>query len=97
MVLWVDLSNTFIIAKPEISSKNGTFIFISICSFAFNIVSPYRNNGIDLFKKLKQHSHKFITPFNSNTFLIPKTISTFSCISDTKVYISDHVYLLLLE
>ena len=40
--------------------------------------------GMDLFKKLKQQSHEFIT-HNSNMFLIPKT--TLSCISDTKVYI----------
>ena len=45
--------------------------------------------GIDLFKKLKQQSHEFITPSMSNIFLIPKTRSTFSCISDTKVYISN--------
>ena len=74
-------------AKPEISSKNGASIFISLCSFGFNIVSSFRNMGIDLFKKLKQQSHKFITTSNSNTFLIPKTISTFLCISDTNVYI----------
>ena len=54
--------------------------------FGFNTVSPFRKMGIDLFKKLK-HSHKFITPSNSNTFLIPKTISMFLCISDTEVYI----------
>ena len=29
-----------------------------------------------------------MTPSNSNIFLIPKTESTFLCISDTKVYIS---------
>ena len=68
IVLWVDLSNSFIIAKPGISSKNGASIFISFCSFGFNTVSPPRNMGIDLFKKLKQHSHEFITPSNSNTF-----------------------------
>ena len=38
---------------------------------------------------LKQHSHEFITPSNSNTFLLPKTKSTFSCISDTWVYTSN--------
>ena len=45
--------------------------------------------SMDLFKKLKQQSHEFITPSNSNIFLIAKTKSTFSCISDTKVYISN--------
>ena len=89
IVLWIDLSNSFIITKPEISSKNGASIFISFCSFGFNIVSPFRNNSIDLFKKLKQHSHEFITLSNLKTFLIPKTMSTFSYILDTKVYISN--------
>ena len=45
--------------------------------------------GIDLFKKLILHSHKFITPSNSNTFLVPKTMSTFLFILDTNVYISN--------
>ena len=99
IALWVDLSGSFIIAKLEILSKNGTSIFISFCTFGFNTVSPLRNMDIDLFKKLKQHSHEFITLSNFNTFLIPKTISMSSCISDTNgVYfkICDHVYLLLL-
>ena len=89
IVLWVDLSNNLIIAKHEILSKNGAFTFISFCPLDFNIISSFGNKGIDHFKKLKQHSHKFITPSISNMFLIPKTISTFSCISDTKVYISN--------
>ena len=89
IVLWVDLSTSFIITNPEISSKIGASIFISICSFGFDIVSPFGNNGIDLFKKLKQHSHEFITHSNSNTFLIPETTSTFPCILDTKVYVSN--------
>ena len=45
--------------------------------------------GINLFKKLKQQSHEFMTPSNSNIFSIPKTKSTFPCISDTNVYISN--------
>ena len=85
--------------KPEILSKNGTSIFISFSSFGFDTVSPFGNMGIDLFKKLKQHSHEYITPSNSNAFWIPKTISIFSCISDIKCIfqICDYVYLLLLE
>ena len=43
--------------------------------------------GKDLFKKLKQQSHEFMAPSNSNIFLIPRPGSTFSCISVTKVYI----------
>ena len=30
-----------------------------------------------------------MTPSNSNVFLIPRTKAMFSCISDTKVYISN--------
>ena len=54
IILWVNLSNTFIIAKPEISSKNGASIFNQFCSFGFNTISSFGNMGIDLFKKLKQ-------------------------------------------
>ena len=43
----------------------------------------------DLFKNLKQQSHEFITPSNLNTFLIPNTRSTFSWISEMRVYISN--------
>ena len=51
-----------------------------------NYLFFWNNRSIDLFKKLKQLSHEFITPSNLNTFLIPKTKSMFSHISDTKVY-----------
>ena len=68
---------------------NGSSIFISFCSFSFNTISSFRNMGIDLFKKQKQHSHEFIAPSNMNTFLIPKTMSTFLCILDINVYISN--------
>ena len=76
-------------AKPEISSKNGASIFISLCSFGFNTVSSIGNTAINIFQKLKQHSCEFITPSDSNTFLMPKTVCTFSNISDTNVYISN--------
>ena len=65
-------------AKPEISSENGVSTFTNFCSFGFNIIFSLGNIGTNLFKKLKQHSHELITPSNLNTFLIPKTISTFS-------------------
>ena len=47
------------------------------------------NIGIDLFKNLKLDSLESITPSNLNKFLIPKTISTLSNISDTNVNISN--------
>ena len=86
-MLWVHLSNSLIIAKPEISSENGTSTFTNFCPFGFNIILSFGNIGTDLFKKIKQHSHKLIAPSSSNIFLIPKTRSTFSWISDTNVYI----------
>ena len=76
-------------AKSEILSKNGASIFISFCSFGLNTISSFGNMGIDLFKKLKQHSYEFIIPSNSNAFLIPKTMSTFLCTLDTSVHISN--------
>ena len=45
--------------------------------------------GMDLFEKLKQQSHEFIIPSNSNIFLIPKTKSTFQCMFYTMVYTSN--------
>ena len=99
IVFWVDLSNKFIIAKPEISSKNDASIFISFCSFGFNIIPSFGNKGIDLSKKLIKHSHDFITPSSLNTFLIPKTISMFSLFWILRYIfqVCDHVFLLLSE
>ena len=74
----VNLSNNLTMAKPEISSKNGASTFVNFCSLGFNIIFSFRSIGSDLFKKIKQHLHELITPSNSNTFLIPKTRSTFS-------------------
>ena len=56
------MSNNLTMAKPEISSENGASTFISFCSLGFNIIVSFGNIGIDLFKKLKQHSHELITP-----------------------------------
>ena len=77
IVLCISLSNIFTIAKPEIWSMNGGSTSTNICAIGFKIIFSFGNRGIDLFKKLKQHSHEFITPPNLNTFLIPKTNSTF--------------------
>ena len=65
---------------------NGASTFINLCSFDFSNIHSFGEGSIDLFKKLKQQSHEFITPYNSNIFLIPKTNSVFSCFYDTKVY-----------
>ena len=85
LVLSVFLSSTLIIAYPDISSINGASTFINLCSFDFNTIHSFEKIGMDLFKKLKQQSHEFMMPSNSNIFFIPKIKSTFSCISDTKV------------
>ena len=74
-------------AIPEVSSTNGASIFINFCSFGFRTNDSLGQKGIDLFKKLKHDSCEFIMPSNSNIFLIPKTKSTFSCISHTNVNI----------
>ena len=89
IVLCMFLFNTLIATNPEISSINGTSTFINLCSFHFNTIHSFGKNGMDLFKKLKQQYHEFMTPSNSNIFLIHKTKSTFSCISDTNMYISN--------
>ena len=83
------LSNTLVIANPEISFTNGASIFINFCSFGFRTICSVGKNGIDLFKKLKDDSHEFIIPSNSNIFFMPNTKSTFSCISETNAYISN--------
>ena len=79
----------FIIANPDISSINGASTFISFHSFGFSTIHSFGKMGKDLFRKLKQQSHEFTTPSNSNIFLIPRTKFTFSCILDTRVYISN--------
>ena len=87
IVLCMVLSSTLIMANPDISSMNGASMFINFCSSGFNTMHSYGKIGKDLFRKLKQQSCKFMTPSNSNIFLIPKTKFMFSCISDTKLYI----------
>ena len=73
------------IANPEVSSMKGASIFINFCYFGFKTICSLEKKGIDLFRKLKHDSQEFILPYNSNKFFIPKTKSTFSCISDTNV------------
>ena len=72
-------------ASPEMSSTNGALTLTSFCSSGFNISSFSQYMGTDLFKNLNLQSLEFIKPSNSNTFFMPKTRPTFSCISDTRV------------
>ena len=83
------LSNTFAIAKPEISSTNGTSIFMNFLSFGFNTTCSFEKNSIDLFRNLKDESHMSVTHSNSNIFFMSNTKSTLSCISDTNVNTSN--------
>ena len=73
IVLCVVLSSISIIASPDISSIHGASTFINFYSLGFNTICCFGKLGRDLFKKLK-----FMTPSNSNLFLIPKTKSMFS-------------------
>ena len=88
-VLCVFLSSTLIIANPDISSINHASIFINLCFCGINTIHFLGQIGKDLFKKLKQQSHEVVALSSSNIFLIPRTKSMFSYLSDTKVYISD--------
>ena len=71
IVICMFLSSTLIIANPEISYMNGASTLINLCSFGFNTTCFLGKIGMDLFKKLKQQSPEFITPSNTNIFLIP--------------------------
>ena len=55
---------------------NGAVTLINFCSLGFIMTHSFGKMGRDLIRNLKQQSHEFITPSNSNTFLIPKTRST---------------------
>ena len=74
-----------IIDKPKILSTNRALTFTNFFSTGFSIISFSGYIGTDLFKNLNLQSLEFITPSNSNTFFMPKTKSTFLCISDTNV------------
>ena len=62
---------------------------MSFLSFGFNTTHSFEKNGIELFRNLKDEPHMSITPSNSNTFFMPNTKSTLSCISDTNVNTSN--------
>ena len=86
--LWVTPSNILTIANPNISSINESVTFINFCSLGFRITWSIEKIGNDLFKNLKQQSWIYHS-FQLKTFFIPKTKSTFLCISETNVYISN--------
>ena len=72
------------IANPEISSTNRASIFINHCSLSFSKTYSFGKNSIDLFRKLKHDTFKFITPSNSNIYIL---FLMFSWFSDTNVNI----------
>ena len=61
IMLCVILSNILIIASPDISSINGASTLINFCFFDFNNMHFLGQIGRDLFRKLKQQSHEFVT------------------------------------
>ena len=63
--------------------------FINFPAFGFKIICSLGKNGINLCKKIKHDSCEFTIPSNSNIFQMPYTKSTFSCISETNVKISN--------
>ena len=77
IVLCVILSSILIIASPDIASMNGASTLISFCSFNFSNMDSFWKIGKDLFRKLKQQSHEFVTHSDSNIFFIPRKKSTF--------------------
>ena len=92
------ISNTLIMARPDISSINDASTFINFCSLGFKTMHSLGKIGINLFKKLKQQSLELVMPFNSNMFLIPK-LCLHSHVFLILTYISQIcacVYLLLL-
>ena len=71
------------------SSINDASNFKNFFSFGISIICSFEKKGIDLFRNLKDESHMSIRPSNSNTFFMPNTKSTLSCIPDTNVNTSN--------
>ena len=96
-VLCVVLSSTLIIASPDILSMNGASTFVNFCSLGFSTKHSFGKIGRDLFKKLKQQSHEFITPITQKYFWYPELSPHFHGFQIQR-YISQicvHVYLIL--
>ena len=83
------MSKIFTMAIPDNSLIKGASTMTIFCYAGATSTFVTGKNGIDLLRKLKQDSLEAITPSNSNMFFIPITRSTLSCISDTKVKISN--------
>ena len=83
------MSKSFIITIPDYSSTNRASTTTIFCTFGWISVFSLGKNRMDLFRKLKQELHESITPSSSKTFLIPKTKSTFTWISETRVKLSN--------
>ena len=94
-VLLVFSSIILLIVIPVILSTNGALTFTSFVHQASVSVSFSGYMGTDCSEIQILQSLAFITPSNSNTFFIPKTKSTFSCISDTRYRSQTCVHALL--
>ena len=83
------MSNFFTMAMPDDSSTKGASTMTIFCDAGAISTVITGKDGIDLLRKIKQDSLESITPSSSNMFFIPISRSTLSCISDTKVKISN--------
>ena len=77
-VICVTPSNILTIASPNILSINGASTVITFCYLGFRTLHSFGKIARDLFKKLKQQSHVYMTASKANTFLSPKMKSAVS-------------------
>ena len=84
------MSNILTMTYPEISSMEVASIFISLCSLGFSIAFAIEKNCIELFeRKLKHNSLELLYLLIHIYSLFPTMRSTFSCISETNIDISN--------
>ena len=85
----------FTIATPDNCSGNGAAIFTYLLQPGFRVNDSSGKMGIALFRNLNSECLALCSPSTSCMFFIPKTRSISSCISDTKVNISNLWFLML--
>ena len=79
----------FTIATPDNCSGNGAAIFTYLLQPGYRVNDSSGKMGIALFRNLNSECLALCSPSTSCMFFIPKTRSISSCISDTKVNISN--------
>ena len=83
------MSNDFTMTIPEIYSINGASTVTGFCSFGLISTFSFGKKQNRTVQMLKQESCESMTLSSSQLFLNPRTKSTFSGISETKVKISN--------